>query len=150
MQLFKDLTRPIRRRIAASIYSFPQGGPTFSHVDAQRYELEHNAATIRENHERQIAEWNTEKSRGGLWQNKDNQWFEGNSAMWQSYVDHVRHRRSLEIGSGPVGYLTPCYWIADRVIVDPLAREYRSRQIAINGQTFFTMIFESTPGRRRS
>jgi hypothetical protein len=146
MQLFKDLTRPIRRRIAASNYSFPQGGPTFSHVDAQRYELEHNAATIRENHERQIAEWNAEKSRGGLWQNKDN----GSKEI----PDAAKLRSSSGIAVRSRSVRALCYLapVIDRRSrdLDPLAREYRSRQIAINGQTFFTMIFESTPGRRRS
>jgi hypothetical protein len=138
MQLLKDLTRPMRRRVAMSIYGFSPTGSVFNHTDAQRYELEHNAATIRENHERLIVEWNTEKSRGGLWQSEANQWFEGDTSLWQRYVDHIRQRRSLEVGSGPVGYLSPCYWIVDRVIIEPLADEYRARQIAINGKTFFT------------
>jgi hypothetical protein len=39
---------------------------------------------------------------------------------------------------GPFGYLSPCYWIADRVIIDPLVDEYRRLQLEINNSTLFT------------
>jgi len=140
-----DLTRPARRVIATSIYSAAHSDAPrdeaphrFDHGAAQRYELLHARNTIRENHERLMALLEDEKRKGGLWQSASNQWFDGDEAAWCAYADHVRNRKCLEIGSGPFGEISPCYWMSDRVIIDPLIDEYRSLQIEINGKTFFT------------
>ena len=135
-----NLTRPARRIIATSIYTAPHDDAPrgFNHGGAQRYELSHARNTIREDHERLIALWEEEKKKGGLWQGASNQWFDGDEAAWRAYVDHVRDRKCLEIGSGPFGEISPCYWMSDRVIIDPLIDEYRSLQIEVNGKTFFT------------
>ena len=65
-------------------------------------------------------------------------WFQGDTALWSQFVDHTRDRKCLEVGSGPFGYLAPCSWIKDRVIIDPLIDVYRAEERRLTGKTFFT------------
>lgn len=110
----------------------------FDHAEAQRYELEHNRATIKETFPELFARWQAEKRKGSLWQSANDLWFCGNEPLWSECRDHIRERKCLEVGSGPYGYLAPCYWIKNRTIVDPLIDEYRADQLRLTGSTFFT------------
>lgn len=69
---------------------------------------------------------------------------------WNKFVKRVKTRKCLEVGSGPFGFLAPCYWIRDRVIVDPLIDDYRSFQVSNFGNTLFTddIVTYSQPGEK--
>lgn len=108
----------------------------FSHPIAQHYESLSSDRTMIDDFEKVFESWELEKERGSLWQSP-RIWFAGNEALWNDFVDHVKERKCLEIGSGPFGYLAPCYWIEDRVIVDPLINHYRDFQLRHFGKTFF-------------
>ena len=110
----------------------------FFHRRAQRYESSSNRITIQTDFRRVYESWEQERAAGHLWQTADDMWFQGDATLWSQFVDHVRDRKCLEIGSGPFGYLAPCYWIKDRVIVDPLIDAYRKEEMKLTGKTFFT------------
>ena len=135
----RRMARHIRRAIREEPQTptpLPAGG--FDHAGAQRYELEHNRVTIEETFPELFTLWQAEKMKGSLWQSANDLWFCGNEQLWSGYRDHIRDRKCLEVGSGPYGYLAPCYWIKDRTIVDPLIDEYRAYQLELTGSTFFT------------
>jgi hypothetical protein len=110
----------------------------FDHGAAQKYEFNHNRRTIKQSFARVYAQFETEKAAGGLWQSADDQWFLGDVGLFNSFVEHVRNRKGLEVGSGPFGYIAPCYWIKDRVIIEPLIDRYREAQLNLTGKTFFS------------
>jgi len=110
----------------------------FDHEDAQKYEFEHNRQTIKEHFPRVYADVEKEKAAGGLWQSANDQWFRGDVELFNSWAEHVRNRKCLEIGSGPFGHIAPCYWMKDRVIIEPLIDQYRNAQLELTGKTFFT------------
>lgn len=109
----------------------------FLHVAAQEYEAKSAARNIEKDFAVLYESWEQAKKEGSLWHYADNQWFLGNVELWDEFVNHVQNRRCLEIGSGPFGYLAPCYWIKDRIIIDPLIDFYRNEQLRVLGKTFF-------------
>lgn len=109
----------------------------FQHADAQRFEFEFARKTMDEAYPRLLGEWRSAKASGGLWQHAGDQWFQGDTALFDTWVEHVRGRKCLEIGSGPFGHLAPCWWIADRVVVDPLVDQYREYQVRNWGESWF-------------
>lgn len=110
----------------------------FDHEDAQKYEFDHNQQTIKDHFTHVYAKYEKEKAVGGLWQSANDEWFLGDVELFNSWVEHVRNRKCLEIGSGPFGHIAPCYWMTDRVIIEPLVDRYRSTQLELTGKTFFT------------
>jgi hypothetical protein len=110
----------------------------FSHARAQRYERRFAARLIRTDYPDLHRRWEAEIGAGSLWQGPDDQWFQGDNELWDSFAAHVRTRRCLEIGSGPFGYLGPAPWIENRVIIDPLIDFYRDEELRVAGSTFFT------------
>jgi hypothetical protein len=109
----------------------------FSHEDAQLFEAAFARKTIEADFPELWQRWQRDVADGSLWHGADDQWFGGDAALWGEFVEHVRPRKALEIGSGPFGYLGPCWWIADRVIVDPLVDVYRQEELRVAGGTFF-------------
>jgi hypothetical protein len=138
LKTLKRLTRPVRGRVASAIYSAPPAG--FDHRKAQRFELAHNAPSIRSDFPAFFAAVEKERSLAGLWNGPDDAWFQGDEALWLTFVAHVRPRRCLEIGCGPFGYLAPCYWIKQRTLIDPLIDEYRMLQLESCGATIYSGI----------
>ncbi|KZE34089.1 hypothetical protein IMF23_04245 [Chelatococcus daeguensis] len=112
-------------------------GSGFDHSVAQAYEIDSARKTIEEAFPRIIKTYDEVVAQGGLWQGANDEWFRGDEEAFRRFVDHVRNRKCLEIGSGPFGYLSPCYWIKDRVIIDPLIDQYRRIQIEMIGRTLF-------------
>jgi hypothetical protein len=110
---------------------------TFDHTKAQKYEIDHNAVTIRETFKDVYEAVDAEKRRDGLWQSAHDMWLQGDEALWSKISEQMRKGKCVEIGSGPYGYLAPCYWIKDRVIIDPLVDRYREVQLDVLGKTFF-------------
>jgi len=109
----------------------------FLHEAAQKYEARSAAQNIEQHFPNLYDSWEKAKEDGSLWHYADNQWFSGNMELWNDFIKHVKDRKCLEIGSGPFGYLAPCYWIKDRVIIDPLIDFYRNEQLKVHGKTFF-------------
>jgi hypothetical protein len=82
----------------------------FDHAAAQQYELESAHITIREAYPQLLERWK---------------------------AANVRGRKCVEIGRGPFGYLAPAWWIRDRVLIEPLAEDYRAAQLALCGESWF-------------
>ena len=110
----------------------------FSDRRAQLYESRYADKVIREDFPGVFRRWEQARKDRQLFQDCNDQWFAGDEKTWSDFVGHVRDRRSLEIGSGPFGYLAPCYWIKERVIIDPLVDYYRQQQLKYFHATFFT------------
>lgn len=110
----------------------------FNHKSAQKYEFNSARVAILNDFDTVYQKWEECKKYGGLWQDDSNQWFQGDSIAWNEFVEHVRNKKCLEIGSGPFGFLSFCYWIKDRVIIDPLIDEYKNFQKGCFDKTFFT------------
>jgi len=131
---------PLLKRIVRRGWTAAVGG--FSHRSAQQYEMLSARGTMRRDFPRLYGAWERERAAGGLWQAADDQWFRGNAALWTAFVEHVKDRTNLEIGSGPFGYLAPCYWMKRRVVIDPLVDRYRAYQMKRFGKTFWTADIE--------
>jgi hypothetical protein len=113
------------------------GGGAFRHDRAQRFEARYARAVIERDFPALYRSWRDARDAGALWQRADDPWFQGDERLFETFVEHVRDRRCLEIGSGPFGYLAPTYWIRDRVVIDPLVDLYREHQLEVAGATFF-------------
>jgi hypothetical protein len=129
------------KRIVRRAWTTLVGG--FHHGSAQQYEMLSARGTMGREFARLYAAWKDEQAAGGLWQSADDQWFLGNRELWATFVEHVRDRTNLEIGSGPFGYLAPCYWMQRRVVIDPLVDKYRAYQLKHFGKTFWTAEIET-------
>lgn len=112
-------------------------GP-FDHGRAQAYEFASARRRMDEDYVDLLGHVRGAQRQGSLWHSADDQFFVGNEELWGRFVEHVRSRKCLEIGSGPFGYLAPCNWMSDRVIIDPLVDQYREYQIKLAGDTLFT------------
>jgi hypothetical protein len=130
------MTIRLLKRIVRRAWTISVGG--FNHRSAQQYEILSARGTMRRSFPQVYSDWEREKGQGGLWQSADDQWFLGNAGLWRTFVAHVRDRRNLEIGSGPFGYLAPCHWMKQRIVIDPLVDKYRAYQIKRFGKTFWT------------
>lgn len=109
----------------------------FSHSAAQRYELRYARRVIGADWPTLRESWLAAKEGGTPWHGPDDEWFEGDSALWKSFAEYVAHRRCLEIGSGPFGWIGPADWIVDRVVIDPLLDQYRAFERQLTGNSFF-------------
>ncbi len=115
----------------------------FHHPLAQWYERTSNRGTARRAFLDVYEEIAANERRGGLWHNAQDQWFNGDQALFEKFVEHVRPRVSMEIGSGPFGFLAPCYWMKRRIVIDPLVDEYRRYQMKRFGKTLWTSQIET-------
>ncbi len=116
---------------------------SFNHKIAQYYEGVAGIETIKANFERTFRNYEKAKNKGELWQSENDLWFQGDIQLWQGFVEYVKERICVEIGAGPFGYLSPCYWIKNRIIIDPLVHHYRNYQIKKFGKTFFSSEIET-------
>jgi SAM-dependent methyltransferase len=135
-RLIRDGSRPSRRRIAKIIFNFPEQ-EEWDHRTAQRYEIEHARQTIVGHFQQAYSTWQ-ERPADFLSLKKDDEWFNGNAALYAEFSNGVAARTCLEIGSGPFGHLAPCRAFKKRIIIDPLAESYRDIQRELFGKTFFT------------
>lgn len=110
----------------------------FDHAAAQHFEWKNNRQEIRTSFANLYSRVENEIASGGLWHGANDDFFCGDNALFAQFVEHVRTRKCLEIGSGPFGYLLPARWIEDRAIIEPLAEKYRAEQLRLTGKTFFT------------
>jgi hypothetical protein len=135
------MIRTLLKRIARRGWATAGGG--FDHHSAQTYENLSAQGSMRRDFAQVYADWERARAAGSLWQSADDPWFLGNADLWKAFVEHVRDRTSLEIGSGPFGYLAPCYWMKRRVVIDPLIDEYRAYQMTHFGKTFWSAEIET-------
>lgn len=110
----------------------------WNHRSAQWYEAISASGSVQRTFSQLYEEVESDRASGGLWQSASDGWFQGDDALFEAFVAHVRERQCLEIGSGPYGYLAPCAWIRNRVVIDPLIDRYRSFQLKTLGKTFWT------------
>jgi hypothetical protein len=129
------------KRVVRRTWTILAGG--FNHRSAQQYEILSARGTMRRTFPEVYSAWERERAKGSLWQGADDQWFLGDAALWTTFVAHVTDRTNLEIGSGPFGYLAPCYWMKRRVVIDPLIDKYRAYQLKRFGRTFWTADIET-------
>jgi hypothetical protein len=131
---------PLLKRMVRRGWTAAVGG--FDHRSAQAYEMLSARGTMGRDFPRLYADWERARAAGALWQSADDQWFLGNVALFTAFVEHIRERTNLEIGSGPFGYLAPCYWMKRRIVIDPLVDKYRAYQLRRFGKTFWTADIE--------
>lgn len=120
---------------------FRKSKPAFHYAAAQKYEAYNDTLWMKEHFADLYESWERAKEKSSLFwtaHDPENGWFQGNETLWREFVAHIRPRKCLEIGCGPFGYLSPCYWIRDRVLIDPLIDFYRKEQLRIFGKTVFT------------
>lgn len=134
-------------RPARTVPVAPPVPAAFDHERAQEYELNHAQGTINESYVGLWEEIRARRQTGHLWHTADDEFFHGNAALFQEFVEYIRTRKCMEIGSGPYGFLAPADWIENRIIIDPLVEHYREHQIKLNGHTFFdhTIIRHAAP-----
>jgi len=90
----------------------------FNHIEAQNYEKKYADGVVLNDFLDLYKRWEECKKNGGLWQDQGNQWFQGDLKAWNKFVKYIKTKKCVEIGSGPFGFLAPCYWLKDRVIIN--------------------------------
>jgi hypothetical protein len=135
MERFSRAARRLRSALTNEV-PLP-AAPRFDHGRAQLYEFESNRHDIAEHFPRLTAELEREIANGGVWYRPEHHWFGADEAFFTSFIDHLRNRRSLEIGSGPFGFLAFAPWIKSRTVIDPLIDKYRDEQLRLFGRTLF-------------
>ncbi len=110
----------------------------FDHIQAQRYERDSAENCMQSDFRALYSRFEEAKREGSLWHGATDQWFQNDTALWKKFVEQVRNRHCLEIGSGPYGYLSFCHWIKNRYVIDPLVDFYRTKQLELTGSTLFT------------
>lgn len=115
------------------LVAFALGKLPFSHRVAQSYERLSAHRTIRRAGEPCLEIYTSAPE-----SDENDQWFCGDKAASIRFIDHVKSRTNLEIGSGPVGYLAPRAWMGRRIVIDPLVNEYRSYQLKRFGKTIWS------------
>ncbi len=135
MERFARVARRLRGALTNDTPAAPP--PGFNHDRAQLYEFESNRRDIAEHFPRLSAALDQEIANGGVWYRPEHHWFGGDEAFFARFIDDLRDRRSLEIGSGPFGFLAFAPWIKSRIIIDPLIEKYRAEQLRLFGRTFF-------------
>jgi hypothetical protein len=111
---------------------------SFDHALAQRFEWKNNRQVIEGTFAQLYSDVEANRAAGGIWHSASDQFFCGDENLFASFVERVRSRKCLEIGSGPYGFLLPATWIKDRTIIEPLANKYRQAQLDLIGKTFLT------------
>jgi hypothetical protein len=111
---------------------------SFDHARAQEYEWRNNEQVITGTFATLYSDVEKNFSAGGIWHTASDQFFQGDQLLFDSFIEHIRTKKCLEVGSGPYGFLPPARWIKDRVVIEPLADKYRAAQLKLIGKTFFT------------
>jgi len=79
----------------------------------------------------------TDISKGFSWQTIIEEFFKGSVSDFYEFIEKIKYKNNLEIGSGPCGLLNSLYWIEKRNIIEPLIKEYKQKQIELYGETLF-------------
>lgn len=112
--------------------------PEWNFRSAQWYELISAKGTINRSFADLLNQIDAARAAGSLWHGPNDAFFGGDQATFDDFVRYVRDRHCIEIGSGPYGYLSPCYWIKKRTVIDPLIDRYREHQLRAFGRTLWT------------
>ena len=111
----------------------------FSFEEAQKYELAYADGIIKKDFPSVLAGIEQNKRMGG--EGGRHTWFD-DGPLWGEFVMHAKHRKCLDIGCGPWGYIFQLPWIERRVVIDPLASAYRRSQLEHHSRTLFTTDIE--------
>jgi hypothetical protein len=114
----------------------------FDHVVAQRYELRHNEAWLRERHGSvweliEDAQAGRREGTGELNQLFQREFFGGDPQRWSEFVDLIRDRTVLDIGGGPLPVMAFWPWAGRRIALDPLANKYSQSAADVTGRSWF-------------
>lgn len=109
----------------------------FDHQFALKVEKDCARTTIMEHFPRIYRAWEENNAKGIRWGMGSDIWFPDEDSLVK-FMDSIKDKKCLEIGSGPFGYLGARIWIKDRYIIDPLIDFYKSTEIEEFGKTFFT------------
>jgi hypothetical protein len=106
----------------------------FDHGVAQKYEKDYAEQWLKENFVKlypNITDRSLQKSV------VSEEFFE-NREEWDRFVQHIEGKTCLEIGSGPAGAIVRWYWAGKRIIIDPLAGEYKRASLSLFNKSWFT------------
>ena len=106
----------------------------FDHSKAQIYEINYASKWLDNNFERVYRDVSDRKKQKHVVSDE----FFKNNYLWNKFVKHIENKICLEIGSGPAGALIRWYWTKKRIIIDPLASEYKRLSIEKFGKSLFT------------
>jgi len=73
-----------------------------------------------------------------LWSSIHHEFFNGSAEEFKSFIEKIKDKSSLEVGSGPCGLLNVLYQLKSRVFVEPLLNSYREKQLSLLGKTWFS------------
>lgn len=106
----------------------------FDHSKAQIYEINYASKWLDNNFERVYEDVSDKKKQKHVISDE----FFKNYYLWDKFVKYIENKTCLEIGSGPAGALIRWYWAKKRIIIDPLALEYKRLSIEKFGKSLFT------------
>ncbi len=106
----------------------------FDHIKAQTYEINYAEKWLDNNFERVYLDVSDKKKQKRVVSDE----FFKNNYLWNKFVKYIENKTCLEIGSGPAGALIRWYWTKKRIIIDPLASEYKRLSLEKFGKSLFT------------
>jgi glycosyltransferase involved in cell wall biosynthesis len=116
----------------------------FDHTKAQTYELNESISWLRSNFESIYSELEESKIKfqetGEIWTGPGNvigEFFNNNKKLWLDFIEHIKDKTCLEIGSGPCGAAAIWYFVKDWHIIEPLILEYKKAIIELFGKTWW-------------
>lgn len=67
-----------------------------------------------------------------------NNFFNGDKQKFIDFINSIKTKQNLEIGSGPCGILASWVWLENRIIIDSLLKTYRDTQLELFNETWYT------------
>lgn len=73
-----------------------------------------------------------------LWTGIHHEFFKGSVEEFNYFIEKIKDKTSLEVGSGPCGLLNVLYQLKSRIFIEPLLDGYRKKQLSLLGKTWFS------------
>jgi len=110
--------------------------PAFDFSKAQVHELNYHVRYIMNHFPKEWEDMKIRKQNGEI-DFDVNDYFEGNVEQFEIFLNHIKDKKILEIGSGCIPDTKEFYNVKDRIIIDPLADEYRRAEEKYFNRSFF-------------
>lgn len=129
MNIVSEIINSLKQKLANS-----EGSEQFDHAKAQVYEKHYATEWLDHNFERVYKEVSDKKKQKHIISDE----FFRTQYQWNKFVNYIERKTCLEIGSGPAGALIRWYWAKKRIIIDPLASQYKRLSLKKFGKSLFT------------
>ena len=110
--------------------------PAFDFNQAQIHELSYHVRYIKNHFPDEWEALERRKLTGDI-DFDVNDYFEGNQEQFEIFLNHIEGKKSLEIGCGCIPDTKEFYKVKDRIVLDPLADNYKKVEEMYFNRSFF-------------